>query len=39
MGLSEAAATALRNWKFRPAMMNDRPVAVYYTLTVTFTLQ
>ena len=25
---------ALRQWKFRPATRNGKPVAVYYTLTV-----
>ncbi|HEX7186224.1 MAG TPA: TonB family protein [Thermoanaerobaculia bacterium] len=36
MGLSEAAAEAVQNWKFKPATFEGRPVKVYYTLTVNF---
>jgi len=39
MGLDRAAIEAIQQWKFRPAMMQDRPVKVYFTLTATFTLQ
>ena len=39
MGLSEAAVASVRQWKFKPATLNGKPVAVYYNLTVTFTLQ
>ena len=39
MGLAEAAVSAVEQWKFRPATLNGRPVAVYYNLTVTFELQ
>ncbi len=39
MGLSEAAVAAVRQWKFKPATLNGKPVAAYYNLTVTFTLQ
>jgi protein TonB len=39
MGVSEAALDAVRKWKYRPATLNGRPVAVYLTVTVTFTLQ
>ena len=38
MGLSEAAVEAIRTWEFKPARMDGRPVPVYYTLTVNFTL-
>lgn len=39
MGLSEAAETAVKQWKFTPATLNGKPVAVYYNLTVNFNLQ
>ncbi|HLE61000.1 MAG TPA: TonB family protein [Thermoanaerobaculaceae bacterium] len=39
MGVSEAAVAAIGRWKYKPAILNGRPVAVYLTVTVTFTLQ
>ncbi len=39
MGLAEAAVSAVEQWKFKPATLNGKPVAVYYSLTVTFQLQ
>jgi periplasmic protein TonB len=39
MGLSEAATNAILRWKYRPATLNGRPVVVYLTVTVNFTLQ
>lgn len=39
MGLTEAAVEAVRQWRFEPATLRGRPVAVYYNLTVSFTLQ
>jgi len=39
MGLSEAAEAAVKQWKFQPATLNGKPVAVYYSLTVNFQLQ
>lgn len=40
MGLDQAAADAIKRWKFKPATLgNGKPVAVYYTLTVNFQLQ
>lgn len=39
LGLDRAAVEAILQWKFKPAMLNDRPVKVYFNLTATFTLQ
>ena len=39
MGVSEAATAAIQKWKYTPATLNGRPVSVYLTVTVTFTLQ
>ncbi len=39
MGLSEAAVDAVRQWKYKPATLNGKPVAVYFNLTVNFQLQ
>jgi TonB family protein len=36
MGLDRAAVDAVEAWKFKPATMYGKPVAVYYTLTVSF---
>lgn len=36
MGLDAEAVAAVQDWVFEPARMEDRPVAVYYTLTVHF---
>jgi protein TonB len=38
MGLGERAVSAIRDWKFRPATLNGKPVDVYYNLTVNFQL-
>lgn len=38
MGLTEAAVEAVQQWRFEPATLRGRPVAVYYNLTVSFTL-
>lgn len=37
-GAGEAALSAVRQWRYRPAMFNDRPRAVIMTVTVTFRL-
>jgi protein TonB len=34
-----AAQDAVRKWRYRPAMQNGRPVAVYFTVEVRFLLQ
>ena len=39
LGLSEAAEEVIRRWRFKPATLNGKPVAVYYNLTVNFRLQ
>ncbi|MEM1245416.1 MAG: energy transducer TonB [Acidobacteriota bacterium] len=39
MGLSEAATEAVKQWKYKPATLNGKPVAVYFNLTVNFQLQ
>jgi protein TonB len=36
LGMTEAALAAVRRWRFRPATLEDRPIAVYYHLTVRF---
>ncbi len=38
MGLDAAALAALKQWTFEPAKLNDKPVEVYYVLTINFTL-
>jgi TonB family protein len=37
-GLDQAAVDAVKTWKFKPATFEGRPVKVYYTLTVNFTM-
>ena len=39
MGLTEAATEAVKQWKYKPATLNGKPVAVYFNLTVNFQLQ
>jgi len=39
MGLDEASVEAMKQWKFKPATLNGRPITVYYNLTVNFKLQ
>jgi TonB family protein len=39
MGLEDAAVEAMKQWKFKPATLNGKPVTVYYNLTVNFKLQ
>jgi TonB family protein len=38
-GLSYAALTALREWKFEPASLEGKPIPVYYILTVNYKLR
>ena len=37
--LQEAAIDAINKWKFKPGKLNGKPVRVYFTLTVNFTLK
>jgi protein TonB len=39
MGLDQAATDAVRQWRFKPALLNTRPVKIFWTLTVYFQLQ
>ncbi len=39
MGLTESAADTARQWRFKPATLDGRPVPVYFNLTVRFSLQ
>ena len=39
MSLDVAAMQAVQQWRFKPARLNGRPVKVFYTLTVNFTIQ
>lgn len=38
MGLTEAAVEAVREWRYEPALLNGKPVEVYMTITINFTL-
>lgn len=38
-GLSESALSTIREWKFKPAMLEGEPVPVYFMLTVNFRIQ
>jgi periplasmic protein TonB len=37
--LEKTAIDAVRRWKYRPAMLNNKPVKVYFTVTVIFKLK
>lgn len=39
MGLDKSAIEAIQQWRFKPATMSNKPVKVYFTLTVNFTIQ
>ncbi|HEX9671313.1 MAG TPA: energy transducer TonB [Thermoanaerobaculia bacterium] len=39
LGLTEAAMSAVQDWKFKPATLGGNPVKVYYTLTVNFAIE
>jgi len=37
-GLTEAAITAVKQWKYEPSTVDGAPVAVVFTVTVRFSL-
>jgi len=39
LGLTEAAVESVRRWRFQPATLDGRPIAVLYNLSVHFRLQ
>lgn len=39
MGLDEAAIEALKQWRFEPATLNERPVAIQANVEVNFKLE
>lgn len=39
LGLTDSALAAAKQWRFKPATLRDRPVSVYWRLSVTFALQ
>ncbi len=39
LGLTESALETVKQWKFKPATRNGRPVAVYYHLSINFSIQ
>jgi len=39
MGLDQSAVDAVKRWRFEPATLNGKPVAVIYNLTINFQLQ
>jgi protein TonB len=38
MGLDEKAMAAVRQWVYKPALKNGRPVAVQFDLSINFRL-
>ena len=38
LGLTEAAVAAVKQWRYEPATLNGKPIAVYYQVTVHFRL-
>jgi TonB family protein len=39
MGLTESTLETVRSWRYEPATLNGKPVEVYMSVTVNFTLQ
>ena len=38
-GFDEEAINAIKQWRYKPGLQNGRPVAVYFTVIVTFRLE
>jgi protein TonB len=38
-GFDEAAVEAVRQWRYKPGLQNGKPVDVYFTVVVEFTLR
>ena len=38
MGLDQEALAAVRQWRFTPATLQGKPVKVYFSLTVSFSV-
>ena len=38
MGLDQSAVDAVMTWRYQPATMEGRPVPVYFTFTISFSL-
>ncbi len=38
MGLGQSAVDAVLTWKYEPATQGGRPVPVYFTFTISFSL-
>ena len=38
-GLTDSAVASIREWKFKPAMLEGRPVPVFFNLSIKFSLQ
>ncbi len=38
LGIDQAALEALESWRFEPATLRGKPVAVFYNLTIKFEL-
>jgi protein TonB len=38
-GFDESAVEALRQWRYKPGLQNGKPVDVYFTVVVEFTLK
>ena len=39
MGLTDAAIEAVSHWRYDPARLKGEPVAVYYLVSVSFSIQ